>query len=462
LVIRYLHENKEFANRGRGADRSATIQITPFCNTWVTQQGRSRMLAGKGFTNRNLNREEIAEIISLAAQDLKIDGKRVLVIIPDGTRTMPMPLMFGLLQQEIGARAVACDYLVALGTHPLMREAQLSALVGQPVVNGVCDSARVVNHRWDLPETFSELGKIPQDEVVRISGGLLEEAIPVRINRLIFDYDQILICGPVFPHEVVGFSGGNKYLFPGIGGPEIIGLTHWLGALLGSYELIGTLSTPVRELIDLAAELVKVPVACMALVVAEDGVSGIYCGAPKEAWRAAADLSAQKHIVWVDKPVQRVLSVMPSLYDDLWTAAKGMYKVEPAVADGGEVVIYAPHLTEVSYTHGADIDKIGYHCRDYFVKQWEKFKSAPRSVLAHSTHLKGKGTYDAGTAEETPRVTVTLATGIPEERCRSLNLNYLEPNSVKLDDWRDREGEGVKLISRAGEILYRLKSPAGS
>ena len=420
------------------------------------------MVAGKGFTNRSLTSDEIRQIVSTAADKLQVDGKRVLTIIPDGTRTVPMPLMFELLQLEVGSRAAACDYLVALGTHPLMRDAQLSSLIGQPVVNGVCGPSKVLNHRWDLPETFSELGKISQDEVVRISGGLLDEPIPVRINRMIFDYDHVLICGPVFPHEVVGFSGGNKYLFPGIGGPEIIGWTHWLGALLGSYELIGTFSTPVREMIDMAAALVKVPVACMSLVVTEEGVSGIYFGAPKEAWRAAADLSAQKNIVWVDRPFQRVLSVMPSLYDDLWTAAKGMYKVEPAVADGGEVVIYAPHIAEVSYTHGPDIDKIGYHCRDYFVKQWAKFKDAPRSVLAHSTHLKGKGSYDAGTDTETPRIAVTLATGIPEERCRKLNLNYLDPNDVDLESWKDRESEGVKLIPRAGEVLYRLRSPSGS
>src|SRR5271169_164685 len=420
------------------------------------------MVAGTGFANRSLTPDEIREVVSTAAAELHSDGKRVLTIIPDGTRTMPMPLMFELLQQEIGARAAACDYLVALGTHPLMRDAQLSSLVGQPVVNGACGASKVLNHRWDLPETFSELGVIPVEEVTRVSGGLLDDAIPVRINRMIFDYDQILICGPVFPHEVVGFSGGNKYLFPGIGGPEIIGWTHWLGALLGSYELIGTYSTPVREIIDMAAALVKVPVACLALVVTEESVSGLYFGTPQEAWRAAAALSAQKHIVRVDQPFQRVLSVMPSLYDDLWTAAKGMYKVEPAVADGGEVIVYAPHITEVSYTYGPDIDNVGYHCRDYFVKQWEKFKDAPRSVLAHSTHLKGKGTYDAETRTETPRVTVTLATGIPEERCRKLNLNYLDPKSVDLEGWRNRETEGVKLIPRAGEVLYRLSGPGDS
>jgi len=420
------------------------------------------MVHGKGFADRSLTPDEIHHVVSAAADQLKIDGKRVLVITPDGTRTMPMPLMFDLLQQEVGARATACDYLVALGTHPLMRDAQLSSLVGKPVVNGVCGSARISNHRWDLPSTFVELGLIPEEEVSRISGGLLEEPIPVRINRLILDYDQLLICGPVFPHEVVGFSGGNKYLFPGIGGPEIIGHTHWLGALIGSYEVIGTRSTPVREMIDMAAELVKVPVACFALVVAEDGVSGLYFGQANEAWRAAADLSAQKHIIRVEQPFHRVLSIMPKFYDDIWTAAKGMYKVEPAVADDGEVVIYAPHISEVSYTHGADIDKIGYHCRDYFLKQWERFKDIPRGVLAHSTHLRGKGSYEADTGTETPRITVTLATGIPEERCRKLNLNYLDPGSVNPDEWRDREQEGIKLVPRAGEILYRLKGSAGS
>ena len=420
------------------------------------------MVAGKGFVDRPLGSDEIREIVSTAADELRVDGKRVLVIIPDGTRTMPMPLMFELLQQEVGIRAAACDYLVALGTHPLMRDAQLSSLIGQPVANGVSGPSKILNHRWDLPGTFSELGKIPKDEVVRVSGGLLDETIPVRINRMIFDYDQILICGPVFPHEVVGFSGGNKYLFPGIGGPEIIGLTHWLGALLGSYELIGTGSTPVRELIDLAAELVKVPVSCLSLVVKDEGVSGLYFGTAKEAWGAAAALSAQEHIVWVDQPLQRVLSVMPTLYDDLWTAAKGMYKAEPAVADGGEVIIYAPHISEVSYTHGPDIDKVGYHCRDYFVKQWDKFKDAPRSVLAHSTHLKGKGHYDADTGAETPRITVTLATGIPEERCRKLNLNYVDPKSIDPATWSGRESEGGKLIPRAGEVLYRLRNSSGN
>jgi nickel-dependent lactate racemase len=255
----------------------------------------------------------------------------------------------------------------------------------------------------------------------------------------------------------VGFSGGTKYLFPGIAGAEIINFTHWLGAVITNYEVIGAGYTPVRAVIDRAAALVDRPMACIALVALHGGLAGVFVGPPREAWEVAAALSAQRHIVYVDRPFRRVLSVMPEMYDDLWTAAKGMYKLEPAVADGGEVVIYAPHITEVSYTHGRIIDQIGYHCRDYFLGNWERFKHYPGGVLAHSTHVKGLGRYDAARRVETPRITVTLATGIPEARCRRVNLGYMDPASISLDDWRGREDEGVAVIERAGEMLYRLR-----
>lgn len=415
------------------------------------------MTLSKSAVDGVLSREEVQQVVAQAAADLNIAGKRVLIIVPDGTRTMPMPLMFQLLQAEIGAKAAACDYLIALGTHPLMSDSHLSRLLGQPVADGFCGSTRVFNHRWDLPDTFADLGTISADRVAQASGGLLSEAIQVRINRMLFDYDQVVICGPVFPHEVVGFSGGNKYLFPGVSAGEVINQTHWLGALLGSYDLIGTACTPVRSLIDLAAGKVTVPVACFALVLRQQDIAGIYFGSALEAWKAAAGHSAQEHIRWEDRPFRRVLSVLPRMYDDIWTGAKGMYKLEPAIADGGEVVIYAPHITEFSYTHGAFLEQIGYHCRDYFLKQWDKFDGVPRGVIAHSTHLIGKGSYNAATSVEELRIKVTLATSISEERCRRLNLGYLNPDSINLEDWQGRESEDIKLVPHAGEILYRLK-----
>jgi lactate racemase len=212
-------------------------------------------------------------------------------------------------------------------------------------------------------------------------------------------------------------------------------------------------------LVDRAAARLTVPVACIAMVLTTDGVSGFYFGSAREAWKAAAALSAQKHIEWVDRPFRRALAVMPEMYKDMWTAAKGMYKAEPAMMDNGEVIIYAPHITEFSYTHGPHLEKIGYHCRDYFLKQWEKFADIPRGVIAHSTHLRGEGAYDVATGFERDRISVTLATGISEEACERMNLGYLDPRSVNPQDWQGRENEGVKLMPHAGETLYRLKRP---
>jgi nickel-dependent lactate racemase len=304
---------------------------------------------------------------------------------------------------------------------------------------------------------LTTLVTLPAAEIETITGGLMSQPVPVRLNRLILDYDTIFICGPTFPHEVVGFSGGNKYFFPGIGGPEVINFTHWLGAVITSYQVIGSPYTPVRAVIDRAAGLIDRPKLCFSLVVAPQsaGLAGLYVGTPEEAYAAAAELSSRLHIVWVERPFKRVLSVMPSMYDDIWTAAKGMYKMEPAIADGGEVVIYAPHIDEISYTHGRLIDEIGYHVRDYFLKQWERFKGYPGGVLAHSTHLKGLGTFENGVEE--PRIRVTLATRIPRARCERVDLGYLDPDSVNLDDWRGHEAEGILLVPKAGEMLYRVK-----
>ncbi len=412
---------------------------------------------GKGQTDRFLNAAELRDIVAQAIASADLKGKRVLVLIPDGTRTMPMPQMFDLFDELLRPQVPALDYLVALGTHPAMSDEHLSKLIGRPVVNGMAGVSHIFNHLWDDPATFVRLGIIPAPEVVRLTRSQLARDIPVDLNRLVLDYDHILICGPVFPHEVVGFSGGNKYFFPGIAGPDIINLTHWLGALITSHEVIGSGYTPVRAVIDRAASMIPRPASCFALVVMHEGVSGLYFGPARDAWQAASELSARKHIVWVDKPFRRVLAVMPTLYDDIWTAAKGMYKTEPAIANGGEVIIYAPHITEISYTHGKLIEEIGYHCRDYFVKQWGWFRDYPGGILAHSTHLKGLGSYDVATGIETPRIRVTLATGIPEERCRRVNLGYMDPASIRIDDWRGREAEGILLVPRAGEVLYRLK-----
>jgi nickel-dependent lactate racemase len=226
--------------------------------------------------------------------------------------------------------------------------------------------------------------------------------------------------------------------------------------LITSAAIIGTSGvTPVRALIDEACALI--PSRRLALcVVSANGAGALRAmtfGTPESAWAAAAEISAQTHVRYLDAPVTRVLSLMPHKYDDIWTAAKGFYKVEPIVADGGEVIIFAPHITQIAPMH-PEINEIGYHCREYFTKQWSTFEGLHWGVLAHSTHLRGAGTWDAATGERS-RVTVTLATGIPEEVVRGVNLNYRDPASV--DVAACEADPGVFVVPDAGEVLYRLR-----
>jgi nickel-dependent lactate racemase len=417
------------------------------------------MVVGQGAPTRVLTDDDVQHLIAEAFDSEQLDGKRVLVIIPDGTRTAPTPLLFRLLYEHIGRRVAQLDYLIALGTHQPMSDAAIDRLVGVTAAERAANypHVRVFNHRWDLPETLLTIGTIAPSEAAQLSDGLLVDEVPVTLNRMILDYDLLLICGPVFPHEVAGFSGGAKYLFPGIAGPDIINFTHWLGALSTSMETIGVKDTFVRRVIHRAAEFVPTRVLCLAFVLKSQALHGLYIGPHQEAWSAAADLSGQLNIVWLSRPARRVLAMPSTMYDDLWTAAKAMYKTEPAIADGGEVIIYAPHLTEISYTHGHLIDQIGYHVRDYFVKQWEQFKELPGGILAHSTHVKGAGTFDPTTGRETPRINVTLATSIPEERCRRVNLGYADYRSIDPETWLEQAGAEGLLVPHAGEMLYRVR-----
>jgi nickel-dependent lactate racemase len=361
------------------------------------------------------------------------------------------------LHDVYGRACRRLDFMVALGTHPPMPAEKILELYGvsPEEKQDRFNASEFYNHRWDLPETFQELGAIPAEEIAALSRGHLNEEVPVVINRRIFDYDLVVILGPVFPHEVVGFSGGAKYLFPGISGGEFLHFFHWLGAVLTCAGVIGIQDTPVREVIHRALEMVPVPVHCLAMVVTPaNDLCGLYAGGTREAWRAAADLSARVHIVRKNTPYHTVLGWAPAMYDELWVAGKVMYKLEQVVADGGRLIIYGPHITSISRTWGAPIEKIGYHVRDYFLKQMDAFRDVPRGVLAHSTHVRGTGTFENGV--ERPRIEVVLATAIPEDVCRRVDLGYLDPAGLDPADYRNREAEGLLCVDHAGEMLYQL------
>jgi nickel-dependent lactate racemase len=391
-------------------------------------------------------------------------GRKVLVLIPDHTRSLPLPMLFRIVVEHLHDTK-QLDFMVALGTHPALNEEQVRRLVGISAEerSTLFKHVGLLNHAWDVAGALREIGTLSQSRIQEIAGEQWHPTmggdVPVRINRLILQYDHVLILGPTFPHEVVGFSGGAKYLFPGISGAEMINSTHWLGALAGVRGTIGIKDTPVRTMIHAAAEFVPAPITLISLVVVGKGLAGLFIGDMFSAWGEAADLSAQRHIIWVDKPFDRILSVAPPMYDELWTAGKAMYKLEPALAEGGELIIYAPHLDVVSHVHGQYIYEIGYHVLPYFLAQWERFKHVPLGVLAHSTHVRGDGRYEDGV--EYPRAQVTLATRLTEADCARLALGYRSVADIDPAAWQDRENEGILYVPKAGEMLYRVRDGEG-
>jgi nickel-dependent lactate racemase len=415
------------------------------------------MISGYGTADQLLSPAAIKEIVAASLPEEKIRDKRLLVLTPDRTRTCPLPDMVQALHEIAGPVTARLDFMIALGTHTPMAEEKILELYGiDEQMKKQFTNTSFLNHSWDLDGTLTRIGWIEADEIEQLSGGRLRERVPIDINRAIFDYDLIVICGPVFPHEVVGYSGGAKYLFPGISGGEFLHAFHWLGAVVTCAGTIGIKHTPVREVINRAMKLITTEVVCLSMVVqSSTDLYGLFTGDFKEAWSAAADLSEQVHVIEKEHAYPTVFGVCPPMYDEIWTGGKVMYKLEQVVADGGKLIIYAPHITEVSRTWGEDIEKIGYHIVDYFLEQPDIFPDIPRGVLAHSTHVRGTGVMESGV--EHPRIEVIIASQIPPETCAKINLGYMDPESIDPADFKNRESDGILFVEKAGEILHRVK-----
>lgn len=413
-------------------------------------------LFGRGAMDRRLSDVDVRDICEEALAGLPLDGKRVLVLIPDHTRHAPIALFFRVLSDLLHQRVRALDFMVATGTHAAMEPERLYRHVGLSSAEHQqrYGKVRFFNHEHQKLDELVSLGTLPGEEVAQLTQGLFSQDIPVTINRKATEYDHILIVSPVVPHEAMGFSGGNKYFFPGIAGLDVVEKFHWLAAVITNPVVNGVKDTAPRRVVDRAVQFLQTPRTCFAFAI-DDGhkLACLFAGAPEEAWSRAADFSAQLHIRYLDKPVKRVLGLTPPIYEEVWLAGKAMYKLEPVVADGGELVIHGPQVRAVSFMHGKDIARVGYHVRDYFVKQWERFAHESKLILAHSTNVKGIGTFDEGV--EHPRIAVTLATGIARQDCEAINLGYRDWSAIDLQRWR--EDEDTLVVEEAGQVLYRLK-----
>ncbi len=415
-------------------------------------------IVGKG-SDQPLTDSDIVEICREALGNLSLDGKRVLVLIPDHTRHARIDLFFHILHNLLAKRTRALDFLIATGTHADMETERIYRHLGitRDEHRTVFSDVQFFNHEHANKNALATIGTISAEEIFRITEGVFAEPIPITINRKVLEYDHVLLVTPVVPHEAMGFAGGNKYFFPGIAGLDVVQTFHWLGALLTNMKVNGVKDTLTRRVIDRAADFISTPRTCFAFVVDEkDHPVCLFAGDPVESWSRAAEYSARVHITYVERPFKSVLAITPPIYEDLWVGGKAMYKLEPVVADGGEVIIYGPQIKTISFMHEPAIRKIGYHVIDYFTKQWDRFSTEPRLILAHSTNVRGIGTFTDGT--EHPRISVTLATSIPKEVCRQVNLGYLDHRSIDINVWKSQADAGRFVVENAGQNLYRVRT----
>jgi nickel-dependent lactate racemase len=390
------------------------------------------------------------------ALDVIQPEERVLAIIPDRTRDDNTHQLFPIAAEFLSERGVASfDVLVAQGTHPPMSEVQKLSKIGCPHFQG-----NLFDHRWDEPNELITLGELSAATVHELTGGLIDGAVPVSINKLLAPgvYDTVLVFGATVPHEVAGFAGGAKYFFPGVAGPELTHTTHWLGALTGIENVIGQVETPTRRLIEAATELISARIISLNSVVSRNEgelvTYALFAGDIREAFRRAAEVSRQVHIRYTDRKYKRVVALLDAHYDELWVGGKASYKLGSIIEEGGELIIYAPHLTKLSETHGALIEKYGYapleSVRDMLGVSEELRENL--CIAAHLAHVAYAGRLD-DEGKIVPRYRITMASGLDEETCRRVNLGYLDYRS--LDYEKLGEEPDTLIVADAGRDLYQ-------
>lgn len=389
---------------------------------------------------------------------------RVLAIIPDKTRDDNTDILFPCAAEILAERQVAkFDALVAQGTHMPMTEAEKRAKVGLSNGTEAPGLGQIYDHQWNSPEELVTLGELSAARVTELTGGLITGAVTVNLNRLLGPgiYDTVLVFGATVPHEVAGFAGGAKYFFPGVAGPDLTHATHWLGALASIENVIGRIETPTRHMIEAAADFVPSRIISLNSVVNREDdnrlrTHALFAGEVREAFRRAAEVSREVHIRYTGRKYRRVVALLDEHYDELWVGGKASYKLGGIIADGGELIIYAPHLRAISETHGLLIEKYGYAPLDR-VREMVALSSelqANLAVAAHLAHVSYAGQRDES-GKVIPRFRITMASALDQPTCERVNLGFMDHREFRREDY-DSDPDTL-VVERAGRDLYLVE-----
>ena len=392
----------------------------------------------------------------------KIDARnKVLVLPPDGTRAHAHAGELTRFAYEFLGDSIEA-IMPALGTHVPMTPEQLRAMFGDLPLE------RFRPHRWR--EDIVTLGEVPAEFVKEVSDNMVDYAWPVQVNRLLVEggFDLILSIGQVVPHEVVGMANHSKNIFVGTGGAEGIHKSHFLGAAYGMEKMMGHADTPVRRVLNYAAEKIapELPVVYVLTVVeaAADGtcpVRGLFIGDDAECFEAAAALSRKVNVFELEAPLARaVVWLDPDAYHSTWLGNKAIYRTRMAMADEGELIVLAPGVE--TFGEDPEIDRLirkhGY-CGTPAVRTAMEQDEALQNNLSAAAHLIH------GSSEG--RFTITYCPGgLTRKEIESVGFEYgdleeeikrFQPDG-RSDGWyTDASGEPFYLITQPGLGLWCSK-----
>ncbi len=417
---------------------------------------------GAGHPDFDLRPSELRGILSDALSSI-LPGSCVLAIVADKTRDDNTDILFPIAAQILADRKIAkLDALIAQGTHAPMSGRDKLTKIGAVGAADVPGLTNIFDHEWASPAALVTIGILDASRMKDITNHLFDRSIELKVNRLLTPglYDTILIFGTTAPHEVAGFSGGAKYFFPGVAGPELTHATHWLGAMATIEKVIGRIETPTRHLFEAAADFVPSRVISLSSVVTRTHgrlrTHALFCGDFRQAVRKPAEVSRQVHIKYTGRKYKRVVAILDERYDDLWVGGKASYRLGPVIEEGGELIIFAPRLTQLSEIHGALIKRYGYAPLERIKQLVSQSRELQQNlcVAAHLAHVSFAGRrLPDGTI--VPRYSITLASAVDVRTCQQVNLRYMDPGVFRRGDY---DGDADTLVvEQAGRDLYLVE-----
>ena len=403
---------------------------------------------------KGLSDGELFAALDLAILSKKESLRKVLLLPPDFTRFHSGAGK--IVEHLYHALKDTCtvDIMPALGTHVPVSQEEIRQMFGS------VPPERFLVHNWR--EDVVKIGEVPKEYVTEISEGLVNETIPVEVNRRLLDpsYDLILSIGQVVPHEVVGMANYSKNIFVGVGGKDMINIVHMLGAFYGLERLMGRDFSPVRKVFDYAEEhfLKNIPL-CYVLTVTtaprgEIAMHGLFIGRERRGFEEAVALSQQKNMTFMEKPIQKCVVLLDEHeFKTTWVGNKAVYRTRMAIADGGELIVLAPGVERFGEDMGNDaiIAKYGYCGRENVLRLVAENRDLQENLgaAAHLIHGSSDG-----------RFSITYCTRkLSEEAVRSVHFDWA-PYDEMVKRYNPETLEDGWNTLPDGEQIYFVRNPA--